>query len=847
MHFQIGALPTLDDRPRVDGSRFHAHLVIKYASSPCGSGKTHEIVNRAYQLANDHHHVLVLQPTKELIEKTVAAELLSKKHVPAYRIFHGETVGGSVAGELTRYFNNPQDAAQIVFATHQVFPHILYIANKRDWHLIIDEEMQVLRYASHRLPKTHDLITDDIELAPYNSIYSRVILRNAASLKAKARNKEDDELLAHLAETIRTLTNPYWTTYVNTGQYDRLLRGEIKTLAFHSILKPDLIEGFGSVFMAAANFEDTALYQLWSQNHEFQANREFAKPLRFNQHQNGSLITIYYADEAQWSRKRAESSVNSDQSRNVKDLLTDAVQKLFGSEQFLWQANKSFDRNPFGPNALRLPNKPHGLNLYADIHDIAFLSHLNPTTDHFRFLGTQGLSGNDVYRAIYYATAYQSVMRTSIRDPENQHPKRILVPDIGLAQYLNHLFPESRIERLDAGIPEIVTNATGRPRKHQSNRERVAAQRRSAINKKIDLLNQLFALQQNRQDTLRENWDNGKVASRCAESSIDSISGFGTSAHDLFYPFVPTFINHQCSGTVYPDKFAARPLCYFRWFDEKTSIGILKSFHQREITAKECNYLISPAVFDPELSAGKCRGMENILYVRNVWLDFEEGELKPDEFPPLFPDLRMLILNTYHHTAEKPRFRVIIPTTQSVTPDVYKQLYGDIAAKLEDAGYFVRRPGQRQKGSQLLSGLDLSKASPTSLFYLPCRAEEPKESFFKYHNDAGRTALDPVLWVENAPIPLQPEYECWSGEEPKNGPVDQSRVDRAIAEWRSTPKGYGNEGFFKLAVECKQAGMNANQIEELLEREAKFGRSPVERRNQIASIMESLSKGPGGA
>jgi len=38
--------------------------------------------------------------------------------------------------------------------------------------------------------------------------------------------------------------------------------------------------------------------------------------------------------------------------------------------------------------------------------------------------------------------------------------------------------------------------------------------------------------------------------------------------------------------------------------------------------------------------------------------------------------------------------------------------------------------------------------------------------------------------------------------------------------------------------------MNANQLEELLIREAQSANSPAERKIQIAGIMESLSKGP---
>ena len=121
--------------------------------------------------------------------------------------------------------------------------------------------------------------------------------------------------------------------------------------------------------------------------------------------------------------------------------------------------------DPFGLPAERLPNKPHGLNSFAGFHDIVFLSSLNPATDHFRFLQSRGLSGGEVRGFTYFAEAYQAILRTSLRDPANRQPKRILVPDRGLAEYLHNAFPGSRVEKLDIGLVEDVPRRRGRPRK----------------------------------------------------------------------------------------------------------------------------------------------------------------------------------------------------------------------------------------------------------------------------------------------------------------------------------------------------------------------------------------------
>jgi hypothetical protein len=79
------------------------------------------------------------------------------------------------------------------------------------------------------------------------------------------------------------------------------------------------------------------------------------------------------------------------------------------------------------------------------------------------------------------------------------------------------------------------------------------------------------------------------------------------------------------------------------------------------------------------------RAKGNILFLRHVWLDIENGDLKPTEFPHLFPYTRMVVTNTFRHTSKKPRFRVIIPTSQIMTIEGYGVIYDGIAAKLEDA------------------------------------------------------------------------------------------------------------------------------------------------------------------
>jgi len=177
--------------------------------------------------------------------------------------------------------------------------------------------------------------------------------------------------------------------------------------------------------------------------------------------------------------------------------------------------------------------------------------------------------------------------------------------------------------------------------------------------------------------------------------------------------------------------------------------------------------------------------MGNIVFVRGIWLDLERGDLKTDEVPDLFPDTRMAIFNTYNHTPEAPRFRVVLPTKDIMTPEAYIQIWEQIELKLKDAGYSV---GRSKRGCNLRrSGLDKSKKPPTSLFYLPRQAKNPKDSFFWDFKD-GRAAPDPTQWIENSLFVAESFKIKSSAFQEKDREPYQPLIEAAVAEWRMTPK-----------------------------------------------------------
>jgi hypothetical protein len=301
----------------------------------------------------------------------------------------------------------------------------------------------------------------------------------------------------------------------------------------------------------------------------------------------------------------------------------------------------------------------------------------------------------------------------------------------------------------------------------------------------------------------------------------------------------------DCCGTIYAHKQSPEPLAYLKWQGEEAYVAVLAAAYVRRLRSKADNYLISPAVFDPNPNPidGKRRGEANIVCCRHIVMDFENGDLAPKELPALFPDLRMVITNSFSSTKEKPRFRAIIPTDQPMRPDAYRAIYDCIATKLEDGGYYVGN--RRRRGAKKPSGLDWSKRNAAALFYLPCIAQAKGASFFAYYDDAGRKTLNPVTWLKNTTPGADEPLEWWWGESPDQQrlrEVDHAFVDASRREWRATPKRQGNTAFFRLGINLRKAGLSAAEIRRILTEEAEYAHSPKDRRAQIPAIMHTLFK-----
>lgn len=783
---------------------------IHYIDALAGAGKTFAIVHRAHEMVERGAKVMIVQPSRLLINRTVEDELSKYPEIP-HRVIHGET-DNAVIAEIIRHLKECGDKPELLFVTQAAFFRLPFFANRGRWTVVIDEVPQIDHHDEFNLPDNHALLFPHLQVEDVDGRYGLVMPNGDAGRTALARmakNENDDDVFKLLHGFAGRVISEDWDVHVlNTQAADiETGRRDLKRLKAFSILQPSCLDGFASVIIAGACFKDTLLYQLWdAQDVGFKAMK---LPLRYTTHGNGSLLTIKYVTDEPWSKALRDRPAGEGLGTIAAQVRASILAEV-GAAPFLWMGNTDVPDDFFGSTATRLPNSPHGLNSYQDYHTTVVYSALNPSGSHFAFLGNRGVDPESVRTALYRQATYQAVMRSSLRDPADDTPKLVVVMDRATADWLAQKFPGAVVEALGGAPVGSVLGKPGRPRVHASDHDRKAAHRRE---KERELL-----------------IEQGKM------SGDDLISGITR---------IPIF----------EDKFSAEAFAHLDYGNEDEFIDNLRDLHSRMVPSKGEAGLLSPAFFDPGLSKDTSRGLANIKHLRGLWLDNDGGDLTGDEFVRLFPSLRIVVSNTYSSTPERPRWRAFIPTTEAMSLSVYRLILSQIFSDLNDAGFWSAEQLSKKAGikSRRTHGFDMSKLNGASLFYLPAQAAHPSGSFFQDHTGPSRKTLEPVKWIKRAVRSSKVVHAAASGSSGKQSAklpqIDQSgpqagRVEKAIAAWTSVNQqvGQGHAAFYRLALSLRRAGLDASEMADTLYDQAIWARNPTERRAEIPRIVRKLGR-----
>lgn len=147
-----------------------------YFDALAGAGKTRALARHADQMARRNCKVLIAQPTKHLIDKTIEDELQPLAPPYPFRAVHGDAdLDGSVVAEIVRHFKEADSQqGEVLFITHAALLRVPYLQQKDRWHLIMDEVPQADVFEEKKLPDTHDLILPLLKLIPAGPVYGRL-------------------------------------------------------------------------------------------------------------------------------------------------------------------------------------------------------------------------------------------------------------------------------------------------------------------------------------------------------------------------------------------------------------------------------------------------------------------------------------------------------------------------------------------------------------------------------------------------------------------------------------------------------------------------------------------------
>lgn len=810
-------------------------------SAPVGSGKTFSAMRWAAKIAKHGGYVAIAQPSIELNKQSYEKFRSAYPGVRAH-VINGDN-GGNVGKALADITKNPGDGGLVLFLTHSGLIGCPYWHDRTQWHLLVDEVPQVFDSEDWTLPENRDKIIPLLGTEGFNDRYSLLIAADDQAITDIAENKGDDMVHKLFQKLARRLNNAYkWKLYVLNTQWEKFQEpGSKGKLTVFELLNPNVFLGVSSTTFLSANFTQSLIYSLLMKDgHVYREHKEISDGLLYREHPNGNLLKIHWAIEDDIWSKKLRNSIPDGLSQEQKgqtlvSLIEKGAKDLFQNDKFCFLLNKDIENSStFGVLGSKLPHSPHGLNSYSDYHNAAILPAYNPSPAVYKFLEEVAeLPQEEVRRSVYREAIYQAVGRISIRKLDDENEKNVVVPDLGVANFLHDMFPGSQLVRLP-GFDQIRLEGRkipGRKKIYQSGTARKNEYRKNHKRKLLAQLDMVEADQETTNASFNED-------SRKTLSPIDSMV-FSSPLNEYISG---SFFNSLTDTT---KRGEGSPIGFTAFFE------FLIICHKRVLPKEEAK-LWSPARFNPD-KGNTQKGLINIIDVWGIWLDNDGGDLSRDVFTSIFSDIKMIIYNSFSSTSDKPRWRVVIPTTGPTTADVYKEIINQMMKKLNNHNFYSGSQIQKRAESGTATdkdrnhGFDTTKFAASSQFYLPVQAKAGEsDSFLEIYNDNQRHAINPRQWIDRTSQIDYEESGKTSYHPNKINPerrLNSESVEKALRTWRNKTSGTGDKEFFNLALSLMNAGGTSEYLESTLNQAAAHSRSEEsvgDRRRRIPGIISGL-------
>lgn len=712
---------------------------IKTVSAPCGAGKTFSLGSHIKQNEAFKTKWLVAMPTKDMCNQASYDFKTIHNIDNVHNIHSNNTNNVSLSVQHTIKQINQQESGVIVI-TQAALLNIPFFQNKEEWNLVIDEIPSVDNFYEPTLPYNYTNLFSFIRVKQQiTPDLLEIELKNEVSAKLFCNRNYDDvdniikPIIKDLIEHKQVFTDkPNWdkiskNDITDDGEVDMTYGNAKNKLYFLSMLKPKIYDGFKTVTIMGANFEQSLLFKWWSEycNVDFQTHKKITSKLRYLEYTNGGRLHLWYGSEKKWSKRQRDKQYNDE--LTMGQYLEQKVNEKFGANT-LYAVNK--DQYDTTLKGNEIPVISFGLNKYDQYDNIYFGAALNRKPKHIKMLNSLGIDSDYISRAQAYEICHQAIMRTSLRRPDCNNDVNAILTDIFVAESIARLFPGCHIGPIDGVSKKVVGYKTNNNKKTS----------------KIEKFRDLYEL----------NFEKSLINEEGSENILNRIRS------DLgYFEYPEEFNDFDVILNKFDNLNHSHKPSELTQYTALQFIDVMKqTYNNNNVEVKDNTWLFNGSIFGKLAEEyGTRRLQENMALSTFVVLDIDDGELTPEEFHRIFTEdypHSHIMMNSFSRSELQPnRFRAIFFVKGFLTGDVYYDIQQYIAGIISKYGYQTV-PKQHIEEMRLsdpnfkYSGIDWTKQKTSNIFYAPGKAIGREEwGFFwksKTRNEAelNRYAIDPT-------------------------------------------------------------------------------------------------------
>lgn len=376
-----------------------------------------------------------------------------------------------------------KNGTNIIIITHQAFVKLPRTSHKMKYDLIIDEAIEDIIHKTTITSTHHDVWKPDLDLYNLfefeNSIIEKTIeldIENDEDWYELHQYREPTQSLISDSPSFRNITDKNYVHHVTSKGWHILNNQSGGTINVISVLNPDILKNWHSVYIAGANFFRTKMgHWLISSKFDYYTPRGY----EFREHKGNIVLHTSHDSKFTWSNTKRQNhpTILANYHEYVKNTSIGKVLAIRnnGEKQSMHEYEE------------KLKHNVHGMNNLQNYFDISLETALIPDPQIKKFILDNWLATQNKYEQkrslIHMFSAYlfyQVVMRTKLRSREyNNEQINVFVLDQDTGVCLMEYF-DPNIESREMDITSQITwKKNGRPVKYESDEQKKEAKKES--------------------------------------------------------------------------------------------------------------------------------------------------------------------------------------------------------------------------------------------------------------------------------------------------------------------------------------------------------------------------------